>query len=180
MVIWPEDDLSHYPGNQKGCCFWNACCDSEQINTFHCRLDRSSPICKDAFCGIIGTNYRTLQRWMQLVCSDADVEPHGNCGRAPHNALSRLDKNRVVSFIMNYAALHALPDPAQLQPWEDQRLCSGEWQNTKVCVCQVFQGHRVHHTSTTATLPLQVDQSAEAAVNLAQCSSGSSNTSFCT
>ena len=40
---------------------------------------------------------------------------HGNCGRAPHNALSRLDKSRVVSFTRNYAALHALPDPGRLQ-----------------------------------------------------------------
>ena len=86
-------------------------------NTFHYRLDWSSSICKDAFCAVIGTNYRKLQRWMQQVCSDADVEPHphGNCGRAPHNALSRLDKKRVVSLITNYAALHALPNPGRLQ-----------------------------------------------------------------
>ena len=62
-------------------------------NAFHYCLDWSSPICKDAFCAVIGTNYRTLQRWMQQVCSDADLKPHphGNCGRAPHNALSNME-----------------------------------------------------------------------------------------
>ena len=51
------------------------------------------------------------------MCSDSDVEPHvhGNSGRPPHHALSRLDKNRMVSFIRNYATKHALPDPGQLQ-----------------------------------------------------------------
>ena len=51
------------------------------------------------------------------MCSDSDVKPHahGNCGRAPHNALFRLDKSRVVSFIRNYAAIHSLPDPGRLQ-----------------------------------------------------------------
>eukprot|EP00731_Ephydatia_muelleri_P027611 Em0019g484a len=51
------------------------------------------------------------------VCSDSDIEPHphGNCGRPPHHALSRLDKSRVVSFIRNYAAINALPDPGWLK-----------------------------------------------------------------
>ncbi|KAL5457727.1 hypothetical protein EMCRGX_G035016 [Ephydatia muelleri] len=51
------------------------------------------------------------------VCSDSDIEPHphGNCGRPPHHALSRLDKSRVVSFIRNYAAINALPDPGRLK-----------------------------------------------------------------
>ena len=86
-------------------------------NTFQYRLDWSSPVCRDAFCAIIGTSYRTLKYWMQQVCSDSDVEPHphGNCGRAPRHALSRLDKTMVVRFIENYAAIHALPDPGRLQ-----------------------------------------------------------------
>ena len=86
-------------------------------NTFQYRLDWSSPVCRDAFCAVIGTSYRTLQYWQQQVCSDSDVEPHphGNCGRAPHNALSREDKRMVVRFIENYAAIHALPDPGRLQ-----------------------------------------------------------------
>ena len=86
-------------------------------NTFQYRLDWCSPVCRDAFCAVIGTSYCTLKHWMQQVCSDSDVEPHphGNCGRSPHNTLSRLDKNRVVSFIRNYATIHALPDPGRLQ-----------------------------------------------------------------
>ena len=86
-------------------------------NTFQYRLDWSSPVCRDAFCAVIGTSYRTLKRWQQQVCSDSDVEPHphGNCGRAPHNALSREDKRMVVRFIENYAATNALPDPGRLQ-----------------------------------------------------------------
>ena len=86
-------------------------------NTFQYRLDWSSPVCKDAFCAIIGISYCTLKRWQQQVCSDSDVEPHphGNCGRAPRHALSRLDKTMVVRFIENYAGIHALPDPGRLQ-----------------------------------------------------------------
>ena len=80
-------------------------------------LDWCSPVCRDAFCAIIGISCRMLKHWLQQVCSDSDIEPHPhrNCGRSPHNALSRLDKNRVVSFIGNYATIHALPDPGRLQ-----------------------------------------------------------------
>ena len=86
-------------------------------NTFQYYLDWSSPVCRNAFCAVIGTSYRTLKHWMQQVCSDSDVEPHphGNCGRAPHHALSREDKRKVVRFIENYAAINAHPDPGRLQ-----------------------------------------------------------------
>ena len=89
-------------------------CDSR--SAFQYRLDWSSPVCSNAFCAVIGTPYRTLQRWIHQVCSDSDVAPHahGNSGRAPHNALSRLDKSRVVTFIRNYATINALPDPGRL------------------------------------------------------------------
>ena len=81
-------------------------------NTFQHRLDWSSPVCRNAFCAVIGTSYRTLKRWKKQVCSNSDVAPHahGNSGRAPHNALSRLDKSRVVTFIRNYATINALTD----------------------------------------------------------------------
>ena len=83
-------------------------------NTFQYRLDWSStsPVCRNAFCAVIGTSYRTLKRWQQQVCSDSDVEPHphGNGG-----SLSRLDKTMVVRFIENYSAINALPDPGRLQ-----------------------------------------------------------------
>ena len=74
-------------------------------------------MCRNAFCAVIGTSYRTLKRWQQQVCSDSDVEPHphGNCGRAPCHALSRLDKTMAVRMIENYAAINALPDPGRLQ-----------------------------------------------------------------
>ena len=36
-------------------------------------------------------------------------------GRPPHNALTRLDKSRVVSFIRNYVTIYTLPDPGCLQ-----------------------------------------------------------------
>ncbi|KAL5515267.1 hypothetical protein EMCRGX_G000411 [Ephydatia muelleri] len=51
------------------------------------------------------------------MCSGSDIVPnaHGNSGRAPHHALSQLDKLTVVKFIKNYAAVHALPDPGRLQ-----------------------------------------------------------------
>ena len=86
-------------------------------NTFQYRLDWSSPVCHLAFCAVIGITYRTLKHWIQQVCSDSDIEPHphGNCGRPPHHALSRLDKSRVVSFIRNYATINALPDPGRLK-----------------------------------------------------------------
>ena len=89
-------------------------CDSR--SAFQYRLDWSSSVCRNAFCAVIGTPYRTLQRWIHQVCSDSDVAPHahGNSGRAPHNALSRLDKSRVVTFIRNYATINALPDPGRL------------------------------------------------------------------
>ena len=86
-------------------------------NKFQYHLDWSSPVCRDAFCAVIGISRRTLHTWTKQVCSDTDVAPHahGNCGRSPHHALSGLDKSRVLSFIRNYATVHALPDPGRLQ-----------------------------------------------------------------
>eukprot|EP00731_Ephydatia_muelleri_P003128 Em0001g3128a len=56
------------------------------------------------------------KRCKQEVCSGSDIVPnaHGNSGRAPQNALSRLDKLTVVRFITNYATVHTLPDPSRL------------------------------------------------------------------
>ena len=86
-------------------------------NIYNYRLDWSTPICKKAFCAVVDITTRTLQRWKQEMCSGSDIVPHahGNSGRAPHNALSQLDKLTVVKFIKNYAAAHALPDPGRLQ-----------------------------------------------------------------
>ena len=44
-------------------------------NTFQYRLDWCSPVCRDAFCAVIGISCRTLKHWLQQVCSDSDVEP---------------------------------------------------------------------------------------------------------
>ncbi|KAL5493394.1 hypothetical protein EMCRGX_G014570 [Ephydatia muelleri] len=86
-------------------------------NVYHYRLDWSTPICMKAFCAVVNITYRTLQQWKQEMCSGSDIVPnaHGNSGRAPHHALSQLDKLTVVKFIKNYAAVHALPDPGRLQ-----------------------------------------------------------------
>ena len=153
-------------------------------NTFQYRLDWCSPVCRDAFCAVIGISCRTLKHWLQQVCSDSDVEPHphGNCGRSPHNALSRLDKNRVVSFIRNYAT-HTCPSWSWSVARSRQRLCSGEWQDHEVSVCRVLQGHGIpskEHTSSTTTMPLPTDQSTEKAVHLAQCPSSFTNTTCST
>eukprot|EP00731_Ephydatia_muelleri_P033996 Em0044g16a len=68
----------------------------------------------DDFCSDGGRSSGSMEAGM---CSGSDIVPnaHGNSGRAPHHALSQLDKLTVVKFIKNYAAVHALPDPGRLQ-----------------------------------------------------------------
>lgn len=76
--------------------------------------DWNSLICRKSFCAAVGIGYRTLQHRKQEVCSDSP-SAHGNSGKAPLSALSKLDKMTVVRFIRHYAAVHALPDPGRLQ-----------------------------------------------------------------
>ena len=52
-------------------------------NTFQYRFDWSSPVCRNAFCAVIGTSYCTLKRWKKQVCSDSDVAPHAHGNSRP-------------------------------------------------------------------------------------------------
>ena len=57
-----------------------------------------------------GKHLRRLQKHASLgLCFS---EPHGNVGRKPWNTVSESDRERVVQFLKNYAAVFGLPMPA--------------------------------------------------------------------
>jgi hypothetical protein len=59
----------------------------------------------------------TTQRLKRLQKHKSEVgissAPHGNSGRSPSHACSRQDKDDIKTFIINYAAVHGMPDPGR-------------------------------------------------------------------
>lgn len=79
---------------------------------YHISLDR--PVCKVVFLFYYGETSKRLERFKNYVSREALTIPvHGNSGRTPTNAYNISDREKVKSFILNYAAIHGLSDPGR-------------------------------------------------------------------
>ena len=81
---------------------------------FDYRVSIDRPVCKAVFLFYYGETSKRLARLKSCVTFDSLIPPiHGNSGRTPTNAYNMSDKEIVPSFILNFAAIHGLPDPGR-------------------------------------------------------------------
>lgn len=75
-------------------------------------IDR--PVCKEVFLFYYGETIDRLKR-LQKHRSEVGISSimHGNVGRSPGHACSKQDKEDIKTFIVNYAAVHGMPDPGR-------------------------------------------------------------------
>ena len=79
---------------------------------YHVSIDR--PVCKAVFLFYYGETSKRLDRLKSCVTFDNLIIPvHGNSGRTPTNAYNMSEREKVKSFILNFAAIHGLPDPGR-------------------------------------------------------------------
>jgi hypothetical protein len=75
-------------------------------------IDR--PVCKTVFLFYYGETSKRLDRLKSCVTKESLTPPiHGNSGRTPTNAYNMSDREKIKSFILNFAAIHGLPDPGR-------------------------------------------------------------------
>jgi hypothetical protein len=75
-------------------------------------IDRA--VCKAVFLFYYGETSKRLDRLKSYVAKETLTPPvHGNTGRTPVNAYNMYDRKKVKSFMLNFAAIHGLPDPGR-------------------------------------------------------------------
>jgi hypothetical protein len=79
---------------------------------YHISIDR--PVCKDVFLFYYGETIARLKR-LQKHQLEAGISStaHGNIGRLPSNACSEQNQIDIKTFIVNYVAIHGMPDPGR-------------------------------------------------------------------
>lgn len=81
---------------------------------FDYQINSDRPVCRDVFLFYHGESIKRLKYLQKHLIEVGTLPPiHGNTGRKPDNACSESNKKEVVSFIMNFAAAHGLPDPGR-------------------------------------------------------------------
>jgi len=82
--------------------------------TFEYRINIDRPVCRDAFLFYYGETIKRLKRIQKHLFSNGLQTPvHGNTGRMPSHTYDQDDQEEVISFIINLAANHGLPDPGR-------------------------------------------------------------------
>ncbi|MDM8549422.1 hypothetical protein QUF72_05055 [Desulfobacterales bacterium HSG2] len=95
------------------------------------------PVCRRMFLFFHNEGLRRLLRLRKYLRDVGTAPPvHGNVARKPGHACSSEDKNNVTTFIVNYAAVHGLPDPGR-----DLRTGQG---NLKIFLPSVLTYESVH------------------------------------
>jgi len=79
---------------------------------YHISIDR--PVCKDVFLFYYGETIARLRRLQKhLQSAGISSTAHGNVGRMPSNVCLEQNKADIQTFIVNYAAIHGMPDPGR-------------------------------------------------------------------
>ena len=98
-------------------------------------------MCKAVFLFYYGETSKRLDRLKSYVTGKSIAIPvHGNSGRTPVNAYNMSDKEKVKSFILNFTAIHGLPDPGR-----DVRKGKGK---LRVLLPSIMNYNSVHHQYT--------------------------------
>lgn len=81
---------------------------------FDYRINSDRPVCRDVFLFYHGETLKRLKHLQKHLIEVGTSPPtHGNAGRKPKHACSAEDKQYVKDFIVNFAAMHGLPDPGR-------------------------------------------------------------------
>ncbi len=81
---------------------------------FDYRISIDRPVCKAVFLFYYGETSKRLDRLKSCVTKECLIPlVHGNSGRIPINAYNMSEKEKVKLFILNFAAIHGLPDPGR-------------------------------------------------------------------
>lgn len=79
---------------------------------YHISIDR--PVCKNVFLFYYGETSKRLDRLKNHVSGKSITLPiHGNFCRTPTNAYNTLDREKAKLFVLNFTAIHGLPDPGR-------------------------------------------------------------------
>ncbi len=85
----------------------------ERKRTIYDYTYEGNHVCTQVFMLIYDVSKSTLQSIIKHLSVHGNVpRVHGNRGRAPHNAVTYEDVQRVVAFILSYSSEHGFPQPA--------------------------------------------------------------------
>ena len=81
---------------------------------FEYRINADRLVCRDVFLFYHGETIKRLKNLQKHLSKNGTLPPiHGNTGCTPKHACSIDDKKDVEAFIINFAAMHGMPDPGR-------------------------------------------------------------------
>ena len=87
---------------------------SRERKKFDYRISIDRPVCKAVFLFYYDETIKRLKRLQSHVAGEGIIIPiHGHSGRIPGNAYALSDREKVKSFVTNFAMIHGLPDPGR-------------------------------------------------------------------
>jgi hypothetical protein len=110
---------------------------------FDYRINADRPVCRDVFLFYHGETLKRLKHLQKhFIEAGTSLPTHGNAGRKPKHACSPEEKQYVNDFIVNFAAMHGLPDPGR-----DLRKGKGKLRILLPAVLNYRAVHRVYQKS---------------------------------
>lgn len=87
---------------------------SRERQRFEYRINADRPVCRNFFLLFYGESIDKLKRRQKYLLESGTIPPaHGNTGKKPKHACSKQDREIAFRFILNFAAIHGLPDPGR-------------------------------------------------------------------
>jgi hypothetical protein len=120
---------------------------------FEYRINADRLVCRDIFLFYHGETLKRLKS-LQKHLAEVGASPptHGNAGRKPKHACSSEDKQVVGDFIVNFAAMHGMPDPGR-----DLRKGKGRLRILLPSVFNYRAVHRIYQKSASDGATRQVE-----------------------
>lgn len=112
---------------------------------FEYRINADRLVCRDTFLFFHGESLKRLKHLQKHLAEVGTSLPiHGNTGRKPKHVCSFEDKQDVKSFIVNFAAMHGMPDPGR-----DLRKGKGKLRILLPTVLNYKTVHRIYQKSVS-------------------------------
>ncbi|MCP4399219.1 MAG: hypothetical protein GY801_18195 [bacterium] len=112
---------------------------------FEYRINADRYVCRDTFLFYHGETFKRLKTLQKHIAAVGTSPPlHGNAGRKPKHAYTAEEKQDVKAFIVNFAAMHGMPDPGR-----DLRKGKGTLRILLPTVLNDMEVHRIYLKSTS-------------------------------